>query len=391
MPEGNISYKPQRINSVDLLRGIVIIVMALDHVRHFFGKVPYNPLSIPDTSVELFLTRWITHFCAPVFVFLAGTSAWLHQTNTDCSKRELSRFLLTRGLWLIFLELTVVSLSWKFTWRLHILQVIWAIGWSMIALSLLVHLRLWIIAGIGLVMIAGHNLLDSFNGTEFGDFTLLWSVFHERYATQIIPGTKLIVLYPLVPWIGVMALGYSFAHLFRFSEQKRNRLSVYFGLSAILLFIILRLINIYGDPQPWQVSNRGVIYTLLSFVNTSKYPPSLLFLLMTLGPALLIVPLLENTRGILTDVLKVFGRVPLFFYLIHLPVIHLLAIGWSYAVYGRLAGWLSFEPSAWPEEYELNLWLIYGVWILVLALHYPLCRWFAKVKREQKSRLLSYL
>ena len=318
IPQGLVGTPPEpatpsriRIDSIDLLRGIVMVIMMLDHTRDFVHRYAlqgYDPTDLAHTSVKLFLTRWITHFCAPVFVFLAGTGAYL-QVARGKSKRELSRFLLTRGLWLIVLEFTIVRLGVTFSldYRfLGVMQVIWVIGVSMIALAGLIHLPLRVVAGFGILMIAAHNLLDRFhvqgwqgpNSPVPGLSAKLFIILHQPYeAFPIIrfPSPVVFVLYPLIPWIGVMAVGYAFGRLYQMDVARRRRLLLIIGSAGTVLFLILRAVNHYGDPSHWSRQNAPA-FTVLSFLNTTKYPPSFLFLVMTLGPAVLALSWFERTR-----------------------------------------------------------------------------------------------
>lgn len=351
----------RRIASIDIVRGAVMVLMALDHVRVYSGV----PAGGPDPAV--FFTRWVTHFCAPAFVFLAGTAAFLGSVG--------SRFLLTRGIWLIVLELTVIRLAWTFNLQFtHLLAgVIWVIGWSMIAMALMVRLPVKVIAAIGVLIIAAHNLLGGIDGGP------LWQIVYaggpigdwER-------GPILFVLYSLIPWIGVMAAGYAFGAI-----VNRPRLCLAIGLGATLLFIVLRAINGYGDPRPWEGHP-------LTFLNTTKYPASLAFLLMTLGPTIAILPFARRPRW-----LETFGRVPLFFYLLHIPLIHLAAIVVSVIREGRVNPWLFGNHPAMigpaPDGYRWSLALLYVVWIGVTALLYVPCRWFAEVKARRREGWLRYL
>jgi uncharacterized membrane protein len=380
-----------RIASIDLLRGLVMIVMALDHVRDYWSPTPYNPLDLAQTSPELFLTRWITHFCAPVFVFLSGTSAWLHGHNRGASRAELSRFLLTRGLWLVLIEITVVSLAWQFVYQVVFLQVIWAIGWSMIVLGVLVYLPLPVIGAFGLALICGHNLFDGISPERFGDLDWLWMVVHvSSFVTLDGWPSGVAIAYPLVPWIGVMAAGYAFGPVLVRPSAQRDRLLVAIGLAATAAFVALRALDIYGDPSHWAAQERGAFYTALSFVNTTKYPPSLLYLLMTLGPAIAAMPLLERWRGRAADVVHTFGRVPFFFYVIHLPLIHASARLWYWLGLDAPA-FNFFNPASWPAAYAPNLARAYVAWAaLVFVLYWP-CRWFMRLRRRRRDWWLSYL
>ena len=364
-----------RLNSIDLLRGVVIILMALDHVRHFFGPTVFSPVDLTQTSPELFLTRWITHFCAPVFMFLVGVSAFLY-SNKGRTQSELSFFLVTRGIGLILLELTVVSLSWQAPFA--VVQVIWAFGWSMIMLALLIKLPRWLIAIVALGMIIGHHFFDGIELSLTENWRPLWMVFHVPGKINL-GGHQIRIVYPLIPWIGVMAVGYLLGPLFLVDHKTRQHLFLTMGSGLVIIFLLLRYFNSYGDASLWSTQERGVIYTGLSFINTTKYPPSLLFLLMTLGPTLIVLPLVENLSGHISQVFIRLGRVPLFFYLIHIPIIRLLAIIWSHYL------------GHWPNKYQPNLWLVYGVWISVILILYPLCYWFSEIKRHHQKWWLSYL
>jgi uncharacterized membrane protein len=390
-----------RLDSVDFVRGVVMAVMALDHVRDFFHVYAksFDPLDPSKTWTALFFTRWVTHFCAPTFVFLAGTGAFL-STRRGKTKRELSWFLLTRGLWLVLLELTLVRLGWFFNFDYHLsmVQVIWAIGWSMVVLAGLVFLPTRVIAAFGLALICLHNLLDGWKAESFGALRWLWVLLHEQNVLAPRGDVFVFVAYPLVPWVGVMAAGYAFGQLLTLGRERRRRVLLTVGGSTVALFVVLRWLNVYGDPTPWASQARGAWYTFLSFLNTQKYPPSLLFLLMTLGPSVIAVALFDRGRepGALTKPFVVFGRVPLFYYLLHVPLIHLVAVVFSYAEYGR-AEWLFLNwpppgaPQLEPAGYGYDLWVVYLVWLGVVLALYPLCRWFAGVKRRRRDAWLSYL
>lgn len=374
-----------RLQSIDLLRGAVILLMALDHVRSFFTEARFDPLDPGHTNLALYFTRWITHFCAPVFVLLAGTGAYLQSRRM--SRGELTRFLATRGAWLVLLELTVVHFGWHFNFRYEtglLLQVIWAIGVSMLALSLLVHLRLAAVAAIGLALIAGHNLLDGVAPEAFGAGAILWNLLHVKAQTPY-----LFVLYPLVPWIGVMAVGYALGALYELDAGRRRAILTALGLGAIALFLVLRGANLYGDPQPWQPGATAAL-SFMSFLDVEKYPPSLHYVLVTIGPALLVLANAEKLRGSLAEVLAMFGRVPLFVYVAHIYVTHLaagllaLAMGFGAAV---LTSLFIFLPDGWG----FGLAGVYVVWIGVIAVLYPAARWFAGVKRSRRDWWLAYL
>lgn len=397
-----------RIDSVDLLRGIVMVVMLLDHTRDFVHSegMRFDAADITRTWPLLFLTRWITHFCAPIFVFLAGTGAYLQQLRGK-TKGELSQFLITRGLWLIVLEFTLVRLGVFFTLDygslFGFMQVIWVFGVSMIVLAGLIHLPLRAVAWIGIAMIAGHNILDEFRvdgwrgpGTPIPGFGAgLWIILHQ--GGLIFPfgsdGPPLIVLYPLIPWIGVMAAGYAFGSVYRLEPEGRRRWLLRNGIALTIGFIVLRAVNFYGDPDHWSIQPSGVM-TVLSFLDTTKYPPSLLFLLMTLGPALIFLGLFDRVRpsGFARPMIT-FGRVPLFFYLLQWPVAHggaLLAsmlVGKPYAhLIGSPLG--SAPPAA---DAGFNLAIVYLFWIGGTLLLYPLCLWYANLKATRRDWWLSYL
>jgi uncharacterized membrane protein len=378
-----------RVDSIDLLRGVIILLMALDHTRDFFGPSGINVRNVDEPA--LFLTRWVTHFCAPIFIFLAGASAYLYGTRGR-TLGEVSRFLLTRGLWLIVLEFTIVRLGWTFSVDLDffVAQVIWAIGASMVALAGLVYLPRWTIAVAALVMIGGHNLLDFIRAENWGAAGPLWTILHQRGLLPLGGGTKLYVLYPLVPWIGVMAAGYALGPVFKLDPTSRRRWL--FGLGALTSagFIVLRATNLYGDPAPWTAQD-GWLTTLLSFINCEKYPPSLLYLAMTLGPGLLLLRAFEHARGRLTHAIITFGRVPLFFYVLHIFVIHAFATALAWLVLGS-AGWLFGEPPMnRPANYSLSLPGVYLVWLCVMLALYPPCRWFASLKQHRREWWWSYL
>lgn len=374
-----------RIASIDILRGLVMVLMALDHVRDFFTDARFDPLDLSQTSAPLFLTRWITHLCAPAFVLLAGISAAL--TGRRCTRAELSRFLLTRGLWLVVLEVTLMSLVWTFNVRYDhglFLQVIWAIGVSMIVLAALVYLPVPQIVAFSLVIIFGHNLLDGVAPQTFGAWAPLWSVLH---VSQPIPHG--FVAYPLIPWIAVMSLGYCLGSLFAVERESRRQRFIYLGTGSLTLFVLLRATNVYGDPADWTLQSTTV-RTLLSFVDVHKYPPSLQYLLLTLGAALLLLAALESARGKFSAVLRTFGRVPLFFYVLHVALAHLaagivgLAMGFGTAL-------LSGDFMQVPQQWGFGLPIVYLAWLLVVATLYPACRWFAAVKRRRDDWWLSYL
>ena len=376
-----------RLGSIDLLRGLVMIVMALDHTRDFFAAGGPNPRDVADPA--LFLTRWVTHFCAPTFIFLAGISAFLYGRRLR-HVSELSRYLATRGLWLVLIEFTVVRFAWTFSIHFNhfVAQVIFAIGASMVALAALVQLPRWAIVTVGLVMIAGHNVFDGVKAAQFGAAAPLWDFLHQPAHLQLAPGVDLVVLYPLIPWIGVMAAGYALGPVF--TRESATRVRTLFALGAALTagFILLRATNLYGDPAPWAVQN-GFLPTVLSFLNCEKYPPSLLYLAMTLGPALMLLAAFEKARGPVASLITTYGRVPLFYYVAHLYLLHALAVLYAWRLVGDFAALIGTTHK--PEGYGLGLAGVYAVWLFVVVALYPLCRWFAGVKRRRSGWWWSYL
>lgn len=377
-----------RNEAIDLLRGLVMVIMVLDHARGFWGGYTPSPTDLEVTTMPLFFTRWITHICAPVFVFLAGTSAYLYGTRHQPA--ELSRFLFTRGLWLVLIELTVCKYVWvpEPGYSMVLLQVIWAIGWSMIALAGLCFLNMALVGLVGLFIVLGHNMLDSLVASDFGNAAVFWMILHESGPVQLSDGITWFISYPLLPWVGVIALGYSFGVTVNFSAEKRQSLYMRFGLAMIAAFLVLRSLNIYGDPVAWTTQS-STSFTLLSFLNTSKYPPSLLFLLMTLGPALCVLSVFESwSSGRLRNALLVFGRVPLFFYILHLYLLRFTAIPVSFALYGAEA----VKPPPGPAgSAMLGLVATYVAWLAAILLLYPACRWFARIKQRRRDWWLSYL
>ncbi|HTR81919.1 MAG TPA: heparan-alpha-glucosaminide N-acetyltransferase domain-containing protein [Bacteroidota bacterium] len=386
-----LSPKP-RLDSVDFLRGAVMIIMALDHVRDFTSYYRFDPLDFSQTNPALFLTRWITHFCAPVFVFLAGTGAFLAGSRGK-TKPELAKFLLSRGIWLIFLEFTIVRFGWLFNldYSLSFGQVIWAIGVSMVVLAGLIFFSIRTIAVFGVGMVVLHNFLDPVTPAQLGIFGWPWQIIHSGGVIAFAPHYYYIALYPVVPWIGVMAAGYAFGTILLKEEMTRRKILLRLGAGMILAFIILRAVNIYGDPHPWS-SQSTFIFTFLSFIKCEKYPPSLLYLLMTLGPAIALLPAMEKVKGKFASVVIVYGRVPLFYYVIHIFLIHTVAIALAYfTIHDIRFLLLNVPPGSWGNNYGFSLPIVYLVWISIVASLYPACKWFAGVKRRRKDVWLSYI
>jgi len=367
-----------RIQSIDLLRGMVIILMALDHTRDFWGPTLFNPLSLTETSVPLFFTRWITHFCAPVFLFLTGVSAYLY--GTKVTRGVLTNFLIKRGLWLIFLEVVVITFFWKFNFDNSIItQVVWALGWSMIVLSALIWLPRSLILAFSLIIIFGHNYFDFYTPAVDSLWGMIWHFLHIKQEVHI-GGALVKIYYPLLPWVAVMALGYCLGSWFHLSAAVRSKRFFWLGIACLAFFILMRTFNLYGDPTPWEVQSRGAIYTFLSFINVTKYPPSLFYLLLTLGIVFTLWPLLEKWRGWTSSVVLTFGKVPMFFYLIHLPIIHLSAVlYWAF---------LGITP---PLHAGYSLSLVYVAWIGVLIFSYPLCAAYKKYKSTHNYAWLHYI
>lgn len=381
----------RRVQSIDILRGIVMVIMALDHTRDYFSGFKYDPLDFQHTTTALFLTRWITNFCAPVFVFLSGTSVFLSM-NRGKTRKQASWLLLTRGLWLILLEVTVIRFGWFFNvdYSMLFLQVIWAIGWSMIFLSVVIHLPRSFILGIGLIMIFGHNVLDNIKPEQFGHMAFLWDVLHVQGPIAFAPNEMAIIIYPLVPWLGVMATGYCFGALVQMPEAKRNRLFYAVGISAIVLFIIIRYLNVYGDPRTWE-PQATLWFTVLGFINCAKYPPSLLYLLMTLGPAIASLPLLEKARGAFNQFFTVYGRVPMFYYILHIYLIHILTLITGLAM-GFPANRFTTNNAIFTHDaWGFSLPIVYLWWLTVVFMLYFPCRWFMRYKQMHRSWWLSYL
>ena len=389
--QGPLASASKRTTSIDLLRGLAMVVMALDHVRDFFASKPYDPTDLDHTTPALFFTRWITHYCAPIFVFLAGTAAWLSKSKkTDA---ELTRFLATRGVWLVVLEVTANDFFWQFRnpFTFVVLQVLWALGISMIALAAVTRLPVKIIAAIGAILVMGHDALDHVHPFSTGPAHVAWTMLHESNWDMPLFGTRVALVYPIVPWCGVMMLGYAFGAFWLARSEMRARDTFRVGLAITLFFVALRASNLYGDPRPWE--HRGGIGAVLSFLNCEKYPPSLCYLAMTLGPALVMLAIFEATRvgdaNPLARMVVVYGRVPLFYYLIHVAVIHLVSNGifWE-------------QHHAWrttffgPNRLDIGLPLAYVAWMAIVAgLYFP-SRWFMNVKASawgKKQWWLSYL
>ena len=372
-----------------MVRGGVMVLMALDHVRDFVTNLRFQPENLERGTAALFATRWVTHFCAPAFFLLAGVGIGIARAR-GASNRELTRFLLTRGLWLIIAELTFTAVGWRFDFNLMPLFgiVLWALGWSMIVMAALTWVPRGLLAGLSIATIALHNLADGVRPADLGALAPLWHFLHVPGFA--IPGV-LLIAYPLVPWVAVMALGFVLAEVYHWDAHRRRRFLIWTGVAATLLFVALRALNGYGNPLPW-AAQRTPALTVASFFNVTKYPPSLLFLLMTLGPTLVVLALAERVRGRIGQWLQVYGNVPFFFYVVHIFVAHAVGVALALVQGGELRRIpVVLDPSSLPHWYGVSLLGVYVAWALVVLLMYFPCRWFAHVKRTRGEWWLRYL
>lgn len=396
-----INIHNKRIESIDLLRGIAMIIMALDHVRDFFHIEAFtgDPLNLETTTPILYFTRWITHFCAPTFVFLSGTSIYLQSLRK--SKSALSVFLIKRGFWLVFVEFAIISLAFSFNiqYNFIFLQVIWAIGISMVILGLLIWLPYHFILIVGLLIVLGHNLLDFVEASPNFKPNFWWELFHSGYFSvyPYAPGHAIIILYPFVAWTGLMVLGYCAGVFYspQFSVEQRKKYLIRWGVGLIVLFVLLRYSNLYGNPSDWKVQ-KSYFYTLLSFLDVNKYPPSLLYMCMTIGPLLLLLAWVENIRSSFFKMSIIFGRTAFFYYILHFYLIHALATVSFYAR-GHSMQELAEKNIQLPFNFLMpgdgyNLWGVYLIWIFVLVVLYPFCAWYDRYKSNHRTQWwLSYL
>ena len=397
-PTTSVLAGKARVASIDIIRGLVMVIMALDHTRDFFHAdvALYDPTDLTQTNPALFFTRWITHFCAPTFVFLSGVSAYISTQRK--TTRELSRFLFTRGVWLVILEFTVVRFGIVFNlyYDFVIFQVIWVIGASMVVLSALVYLRREIILALGLILIFGHNLLDviRINPGEPGHF--IWAIMQQSGFFPIAPGHVVLAAYPLLSWLGIMLVGYGIGFLYDrdFETSRRRRILMYSGAACLTIFIALRFTNAYGDPSPWS-AQKNLTFTLLSFINVTKYPVSLLYTLLMLGPVLLLLPLVENLRTKVAEPLRIIGRVPLFYYILHFYLIHLSSLivyminqdkSWSDLDFNFSAGF-----GGIPAGVGYTLPWVYLAWICIVSALYPVCERYFQYKSQRNHWWLGYL
>lgn len=367
-----------------MLRGLVMVIMALDHVRDFYSPTPFRPEDLTQTTAAWFFTRWITHFCAPTFVFLSGASAFLYgQKRTT---RQLSRFLLTRGLWLVFLEITFMSFILQWGYQLMLLNILWAIGTSMIVLAGLVWLPRVAIGAIALVIIALHNLIPNI-ATVTGT-NVVWAILHNGPFVVMLGKLPVLFAYTILPWAAVMAAGYAAGPWFL---RSSGSIFLKAGLVLLGLFVLIRASNFYGDPSPWAAQDKGMLFTILSFLNVTKYPPSLLFLCLTLGVGLVVLSVFHRSSGKGIPFLEVYGKVPFFYFLLHFTLISLSALVWVRFSFGTVLNLSFTDPKSWPPAYEPSLWRAYLVWIaVVLVLYFP-CRWFGNYRKAHSYWWLSYV
>jgi uncharacterized membrane protein len=389
-----------RQSSIDALRGAVMIIMALDHVRDFFhvGAMSFSPTDLTRTTPILFFTRWITHFCMPVFMFAAGMGMFLFEHSH--TKGQLSRFLWTRGLWFILLELTVMQPAYNFSFSsrfMLFLLILWIFGICMIAMAALIRLPVRWLAALSVAVILFHNCLDGIDASRFGSAAWVWVLLHQPGLVRF-AGRTFRVPYTFIPWIAVMAAGYCFGRVFLLEPAARQRILLRVGLALTIGFVVIRSVNRYGEPAPW-THQKSFLFDVLSFLNCTKYPASLDFLLMTLGPALLVLAYLGRRSFKVSNPLIVFGRVPMFYFILHFYLIHLLIVLASWLRYGGAAAKFTFTPvpsmggpqQLFPAGFGYSLWVVYAVWLLVVVSLYPVCRWFAKVKSTRRDWWLSYL
>ena len=378
-----------RVQAIDLVRGLAMVVMALDHTREFWSPTPVRPEDVVQASVLLFLTRWVTYFCAPTFVFLSGASIYLYQQKQP-SQAVVSRFLLSRGLWLVALEVGLISLVLHWDYHLVLLQVIWVIGWGMVALAGLIWLPRWLLAALALAILAGHNLLpliQPVTAARLGEALLHNGPF--VYAPAHLP--PFLVAYSIGPWLGVMLAGYLLGPWWQLPLPERNQRLRWAGWGLLLLFVVLRATNWYGDPNPWSVQARGLVYSALSFVNVTKYPPSLLFDCLTLSGALLLLSGAETATGRLSQWLRTYGQVPFFYYLLHLLLISGGAWCWTRLAFGQPVNFSFASIQEWPAAYTPSLLRAYLVWLAVVGVLYLPCRWYRRYKQRHTYWWLSYL
>jgi uncharacterized membrane protein len=390
----SLTANSKRIESIDLLRGLVMIIMALDHTRDLFHKEAFidDPLNLATTTPFLYFTRWITHFCAPTFVFLSGLSAWLQSRRK--TKKELSRFLITRGLWLVLIEMTVMTLgiTADIYFGAFLLLTIWSIGISMIILGLVIWLPFNMILVIGLLIVFGHNSIDFAEKDRMGNLPVWWNFLHMPGRLRLWGDHMLLIGYPFLPWTGLMLVGYCCGKIYTGQEPaRRNKILLWMGIGALVFFAVLRAIDIYGDPGRWSEQKNG-LFSFFSFMNLQKYPPSLLYMCATIGPALIFLSLIKNTKSRLAKIIIVYGRVPFFYYIVHFYLLHIISI----IVY-LLKGHTIAEGMGLPIKFVIpgegySLPVVYGIWIAVIIALYPVCKWYDNYKTNHREKWwLGYL
>lgn len=379
-----------RIASIDVLRGLVMVIMALDHVREFFGATPFRAEDLTQTSAALFASRWITHLCAPNFVFLSGISIYLYQQKKG-NIRDTAIFLATRGLWLILVEAVVVTFLLELSYQLILLQVIWVIGWSMVIFSVLIRLPRQVIAVLAVVILVGHNLIPN-SATDNVLGVLVGIFIHSPFVIMNGAGVPVVlVAYTILPWLGVMMAGYCIGSWMTLPPDHTFAKLWKTGAMMISAFVLLRLLNVYGDPAPWSPQPRGWTFSFLSFINVTKYPPSLQFVLLMVGIGMLLMAAFTKAGGKATEWLRAFGQVPFFYYVLHLALISMGALAWTTITFGRYVNFGFSDPAQWPKEYEPNLLRVIIVWIAVVFVLYFPCRWFASYRKGHQNKWLSYL
>lgn len=386
--------KSSRMEGIDALRGLVMVIMALDHSRDFFSNshAYFDPIDVHVTTAAFFLTRWVTDFCAPVFSFLAGVGAYI-SISRGTPLPKAARTLVTRGLWLIFLEIVILRVFWYFNFDYTFLKagVIWCLGWSMIFLAGMIFLPRRAVLVIALMIILPHNLLDTIKPESFGVFSWLWMLLHVKGTFAIGDSIRVLVVYPLIPWLGIMAAGLCFGEIILLEREKRRPIIFWLGLFLTIGFVLLRGSNIYGDPTPWTTQRDG-LFTFFHILACEKYPPSVSYLLMTMGPALMLLSALDRPLPAWMKPFITFGRVPFLYYMLHLPLLHAMAVPIAFYRFGQ-AGWLFANPPGqnWPYEFHFDLSLTYAAWIVATLMLYPVCRRFADFKSKRKDWWLSYL
>jgi len=361
-----------RIQSIDFVRGLIMFIMALDHTRAKF-YTGINPVDLNETTMALFLTRWVTHICAPTFMFLSGTAFFLVLKKKNNDKRYVSFYLISRGLFLIALDLTVFNSSLNFH-KIGV-GVLWGLGWSMIFNAVLIYIPVRVLTILGLIVVSTHNAFEA-TGYEFSGFMeAVWVFLYHGGSFQVLPGCSVVIQYTPLPWAFVMSLGFCFGSMFqKDAEVRKNRLLI-MGITFLILFIFIRYWNQYGDPVPWKAYSNNIFRTLISFLNCEKYPPSLLFLLMTLGQSILLLGIFNNHVFNKNNPFVVLGKVPLFYYVLHIPLIRII-----YILYSML-----------PLPPHNNLLIVYGMWFFVVLLLLPACYWYRSYKQNNRNFLTRYI